>query len=76
MSPSSMERLPFPKKVWAGPELRFQGTEGPFCLERELVTRPPMGPRPCATWEGCSRALEMRQEVALQGMCAWTGALA
>lgn len=70
MSPSSMEFLPFPKKVWAGTEPRSKGAGGPFCLERELVTRPLVGPRPCTTSGGYGRAPEMRHEEAPKAMCA------
>lgn len=71
MSPSLMEFLPFLKKVWAGMKLRFQGAGGPACLNREMVTRPPVGPRPYATSGGCHRAPEMRQEEAPKMVCAW-----
>lgn len=44
MSPSSLEFLPFLKKVWAGTKSRFQGAGTTACLDREVVTRPPVGP--------------------------------
>lgn len=44
MSPSLLEFLPFLKKVWAGTKSRFQGAGTTACLDREVVTRPPVGP--------------------------------
>lgn len=76
MSPSSIEFLPFPKKVWAGTELRSEGAGGPFCLDRKLVTRAPVGPRPCTTSGGSSGAPEMRHEETPKVMSAWAGSLA
>lgn len=74
MSPSSMEFLPFPKEVWAGTKLRSKGAGAPFRLDRELATRPPVGPRPCTTTASYSRAPELRHKEAPKVMCAWTGA--
>lgn len=66
MSPSSMESLPFPKKVWAGTKLRFQRAGGLACLEREVSGHQTttVGSRPCITSACCSRATQMRQEEA------------
>ena len=44
MSPSSKKFLPFPKKVWAGTKSRFQGAGTTACLDKEVVTGPPVGP--------------------------------